>query len=168
MSNAKIEVYAAQLEGAKTETLKRMAAVPEEGRLAQFEPGKATPLWLVGHLAGSANTLLVQWLLNQSSVTPEVQGNTFMGAEFGGQPITANAGDYPAWDDLVGMYEEGMTKAVAGVKKLDDSLLAEPLPGDMPDDFRSFFSSIEATLQIVISHDAEHRGQLGMIAKYGK
>ena len=168
MSTTKIEVYATLLKVAKTETLKRMVAVPEEKRLVQFESGKATPLWYVGHLAGSATTILVNWLLNEQGTMAPEQAGLFMGTEFGGPPITTNAADYPPWDDLVRMYEAAMIQAIEGLNKMDDNMLPNPLPGEMSDDFRSFFTSIETTLRIIVSHDAEHRGQLGMLSKYGK
>jgi hypothetical protein len=165
MSNDRVRLIADMLEGARKHTLQIAESVPETHHLKQLQEGKATPLWLIGHLANTVNTLVIVYTLQQDSVLTKEQSISFAPDFVGGKTPTANPADYPSWDEVIDLYNAVFDKALAGIRELDDSVLGAPLPGKLADEMRSFFSSIGTTLGIMISHDAYHRGQIGMIAK---
>lgn len=163
MSNTKIALYAEMLEKARLDTLRVAGGVPEGSRLRQLAPGKATPLWLVGHLTNTMNTVVVRWIIQGDSLVDREFGKLFAPDFAGGMPPSADAAIYPAWDDVLALYDNVMAATVTGMAGLDDSLLPEPVPGRMPDPLRQFFSSVGVTFNQMIAHDAYHRGQIGMI-----
>jgi len=165
MSNTRINVYIDLLEGARKHTLQIAESVPEANRLKQLQEGKATPLWLIGHLANTINTLIVVYTLQQSSLLDRETSKLFAPDFVGGTPPSSDPGIYPAWDKVIALYNEVFDAALAGLRELDDSALDNPLPGKLNDQLREYFSSIGITLGIMINHDAYHRGQIGMLAK---
>ncbi|MCF6285235.1 MAG: DinB family protein [Candidatus Hydrogenedentes bacterium] len=165
MSNVRVSLLADLLEGAQKHTLEIAASVPESHRLKQLQEGKATPLWCVGHLANTINAIVLVYTLEEASLMSKEQSVLFSPDFIGGKAPTGNADDYPGWDEVIEIYNTVFAKALAGIRNLDDDVLGNPLPGKIPEDFRAFFSSIGATLGIMINHDAYHRGQIGMIAK---
>ena len=161
-------MLADQLAFCKEQTIKIAAGVPVESRFTQLKDGKAHPLWLLGHLANTANVVMLQWALNGENVTPKGFGRKFAPDFGGGDPVTTDPSAYPAWDEVVAVYERALTAAIDGVRKLDDSTLADPLPGRIPEPLRVHFSSIGVTLNIMVSHDSYHRGQMGMLSALHK
>lgn len=162
--DSKIELLVDQLSFCREQTLKTASGVPEANRLLQLRPAKAHPLWLVGHLANTANVIMVQWVLNGDSVTPKGFGKMFAPDFGGGAPVTPNAADYPAWDDVVATYDTTLATAIDLAKNLSDDDLPKPLPGRIPDPLRQHFSSIGKSLNIMVLHDSYHRGQIGLLA----
>lgn len=168
MSKTRTEVFAELLDFGRSETLLAAAAVPEGARFVQVRSGKATPLWLVGHLANAANMVFLVWLLGKPSILSESFARKFAPDLADGDPITTDPGDYPAWEAVVAEYDRVMQNMVAVVKaELDDDTLATPPRGPMPDRVRDRLHNIEATLQRLINHDAYHRGQIGLLGKLG-
>jgi hypothetical protein len=165
MSNTKTQLYIDMLEGARKHTLQVAEGVPEGKRFKQLQEGKATPAWLVGHLANTMNVLVVMFILEGDSVLSKEEGNTFAPDFAGGKTPTENQDEYPAWDEIIAIYNKVFNTAIAGLSKLDDSALGNPLSSKMPDRLREHFSSIEVTLGFMISHDAYHRGQIGLLSK---
>ena len=163
MSNAKIALYVEMLEKAKNDTLRVAGSVPEGSRLRQLAPGKATPLWLVGHLTNTMNTVVIRWVVLGESLVDREFGKQFAPDFAGGTPPGTDAAQYPAWDEVLARYDAVMTAAIAALATLDDSVLPEPLPGRVPDPLRQFFSSVGVTLNQMVAHDAYHRGQMAMI-----
>ena len=163
MSNPKIELYVEMLRKAHADTLRAAAAVPETHRLVQLAPGKATPLWLVGHLANTMNTVVLRWTIQSDSLLDRGVAKLFSPGFAGGTPSTDDAAIYPAWDEAAALYDQIMARAVAGIGTLDDNVLDQPLPGRVPDPLRQFFSTVGVTLSQMVAHDAYHRGQLAMI-----
>ena len=164
MSNPKIELYTQMLNAAKTQTLKVATDVPEDNRSLQLAPGKATPLWLVGHIAFAANTIILQWTLKQESLIPAEHGTLFAPAQAGGTPITNNPDDYPSWDEVVKLYTDVMDKVIEDVAKLEDAVLPNAIDTKLPPPFNEMFTSIGACIMIEIFHDSHHRGQIAMLA----
>ncbi len=164
MSNPKIEVYAAMLERAKLHTLSTANSVPETARLRQLAEGKGTPLWLLGHLANTINVVVRMWMFEEKSMLEADLSLTFAPDFAGGKPPTPNADDYPAWDDVLKLYEEVFNATLPMIRAMEDSQLTEPPKGEVPEPVRSFFSSNAATLDQMVSHDAHHRGQIALIA----
>lgn len=165
MNNTRMSVYLDLLESARKQTLQTLSGVPETHRFKQLQDGKATPLWLAGHLANTVNTVLLVYTLQQDSLLTREQARLFAPDFVGGAPPTSNPEDYPAWDEVIALYNKAFDAAIAGLRSLDDSMLDQPLPGKMRDELRSFFSSVGVTLGIMISHDAYHRGQIGLLSK---
>ena len=165
MSNVRITLLADLLEGARKHTLQVAESVPETHRLKQLQEGKATPMWLIGHMANTINTLVIVFILEEPSLLDREKSKLFAPDFAGGKAPTSNADEYPAWDEVIELYNAVYTKALDGIRKLDDSVLESPMSGKMPDSLRGFFSSIGTTLTIMINHDSYHRGQIGMLAK---
>jgi hypothetical protein len=165
MSNTRVSLYADLLEGARKHTLQVAEGVPETHRFKQLQEGKATPLWLLGHMANTVNTLVLVYTLEEDSVLSREHSVLFAPDFVGGKTPTTNPERYPGWDEVLTIYNNVFDQALAGIRKLDDSVLSDPLPGKLDDQLRNFFSSIGATLSIMIQHDAYHRGQIGMMAK---
>lgn len=165
MASPKVDLYAAMLEKAKSDTLASLGGVPESLRLRQIRAGGATPLWLAGHLANTINTVILRWILREPSCLSREESMMFAPDFAGGTPPSSDASQYPAWDAVLEKYNEVMSKAVAGVKTLDDAALDEALNEKIPDVFRSRFLTVDATLMQMVSHDAYHRGQVGLLGK---
>jgi len=166
--DSKIEILVEQLEICREQTLKTASGVPEDARVVQLRPGKAHPLWLLGHLANTANVIGLQWVLNGPGVASKEFRKKFAPDFANGDPVTANAADYPSWDEVVGMYEKAMDAAIEGVKQLTEADLPKPLPGRIPDPLRGHFSSVGRALNILLLHDSYHRGQMGLLGALGK
>jgi hypothetical protein len=165
MSHTKIDVYIEMLEKAKRDTLNVAGGVDEAHRFVQLKEAGATPLWLLGHLTGTMNTLGLEWIIGgESRISPEV-AKAFAPDFGGGTPPSTNPGDYPAWDELVALYGELMDQFIDGLKGMDDSALAEGLRGEVAEVLREYFTSNAVALNQLISHDAHHRGQMAMMAK---
>lgn len=164
----KIELLAGQVALCREQTLKTAAGVPADSRMLQLRPGKGHPLWLLGHLANSANVVLLQWTLNGESVTSRGFRKKFAPDFGGGEPVTPNAEDYPDWDEVVHVYEKVLDAVLDGVSALSESDLPSPLPGPIPEPLRQHFASVGGTLNIMILHDAYHRGQMGMLSALEK
>lgn len=165
VSKQKLELVIEQLTICKGETLRIAGAVAEADRFRQLKDGKAHPAWLVGHLATSADTIVLGWMLERETSLPKGFRRQFAPDFAGGLPITGKPEDYPAWDEVLGIYDDLMGKVITGIGVLEDADLPSPLKGKMPDSLRDFFSSVGRTLNIMVLHDSYHRGQIGMLSK---
>lgn len=164
MSNTKAEVYAGLYEAAVKATVSAAEKVPESHRMRQVQDGKAHPVWLIGHLAHGLNLFVNQWALGGASCCPDEYAPMFAPGVAGGKPVSSNASDYPSWDELLENYKKAGAATVDLIRSLDDGELAGELKGPIPDAARGFFGNLEQTLLGMGTHDAYHRGQLGMIA----
>jgi hypothetical protein len=164
MSNPMVEVYRQQLKLCRNETLRVAGEVKPEQRLVQLREGKAHPMWLVGHLTSTINSVTLQWMLGKGSLVPKGYGRTFAPDFAGGTPITNKPEDYPEWDEVVALYSRVMDAAIEGIASIPDEDLDLPLKGAMPEGLRSFFSTNGKTLAIMASHDSYHRGQIGLLS----
>ncbi|MCC6486446.1 MAG: DinB family protein [Candidatus Hydrogenedentes bacterium] len=165
MSNHKLDLVIEQLTICKGETLRIAGGVAEADRFRQLKEGKAHPAWLVGHLTSSADTIVLGWMLERESSLPKGFRKQFAPDFAGGLPITPKPEDYPAWDEVLGLYDEMMGKVITGIGGLEDGDFPSPLKGNIPDSLRGFFSSVGQTLNIMVLHDSYHRGQIGMLSK---
>jgi len=164
MSGVKIDLMVEMLKMCRNMTLDAAKKMPEDKRLKQLKEGKATPLWLLGHMANTFNTVFLIWSMEKESMLSKELSMKFAPDFVGGTPPTTNADDYPAWDDVVALYEKAITEAIDAAKTLTDEDWDKPLPGGIPEPLREFFSSIGRVLEIMVMHDSHHRGQIGMIA----
>ena len=165
MSTQKVDLHIQQITLCKTETLRVAGGVAEADRFRQLKDGKAHPAWLVGHLANTVDSIVLGWMLLQESTLSKGFKKQFAPDFAGGLPITGKPEDYPAWDEVLGHYEEVLNKAAAGLAALDDASLDGPLKGSIPDALRNRFSSVGHTLTFLVLHDSYHRGQIGMLSK---
>jgi hypothetical protein len=146
------------------QTSNSIKACPENRRFHQVGPGKATPIWLVGHLANSANFLGMLIGLGQKSDFPKDWSPRFTPGMFGGLPITTNPGDYPAWDEVVEAYKRVMGNYVKAVGELKDAEIPGPCRGKVPPPLAGMLPDLQASICVNIVHDGHHRGQLALLA----
>ncbi|MBI5093057.1 MAG: DinB family protein [Candidatus Hydrogenedentes bacterium] len=165
MSNPQVDVYVSLLETCVADTLRVAGAVRPADRLIQLKPGKAHPMWLVGHLTNTLNTVILQWVLAEESELTREFGKKFAPDFANGDPITANAADYPSWDEVIGLYGKLGDCVIERLKKLRDSDLPLPLKGPIPEARRDIFKSNQITLARMVGHDSYHRGQIGLLSK---
>lgn len=165
MGNTQVQVYARLMEKGRGETVAAAKGIPSGNHLRQLEAGKATPLWLVGHLANTLNTIVLRWMFEEESMLTRDQAKLFSPDFAGGTPPSTDPSVYPPYQEVVDLYEKIADRAVALVGTLQDEDLAQPLKGRVPDALRDFFSTNEVTLAQMVHHDAYHRGQLAMLGK---
>lgn len=158
------QMLSTMIKASQGQTEKYIKNCPEGKRLTQFAPGKATPLWLVGHLAAVADFLGNTIGLNIPGSLPPDYRKLFMPVEFGGKPITTNAADYPSWDEVAKNYGKVMSNLAEGLKSVPDADLPGPVRGKLPDPLKSLFETIQGAAQLNILHDSHHRGQLAQLA----
>lgn len=164
MANPQVELLIRQLKKAHGETLAALAKVPEQNRLLQLQEGKATPLWLAGHLANTVNILVLRFILRHEGFFSRDVSRVFSPDFAGGTAPSTDPSLYPTWDDVVALYDKVLTTAIEGLAALTDDDLPKPVPGNMPEPLRAYFSSIEVVLIQMVNHDAYHRGQIGLLA----
>jgi hypothetical protein len=145
------------------QTEKYIKKCPENRRFAQIAPGKATPIWLVGHLACVADFLGNTLGLGKKGILPKEYRQKFMPVEFGGVPITANAADYPAWDEVVANYKQVMASLAEGASQVPDEELLGPTKSPTPEPLKEMLTCLQDALALHIVHDSHHRGQLALI-----
>lgn len=165
MNRARIELISQQLTMCREETLRVAGEVPEGDRFKQLKKGKAHPAWLVGHLANTVDSIVLTWSLAGEPRLSKEFKRQFAPDFVGGLPITADASDYPAWDAIIGSYQQTLDAAIAGIANLQDSDLSQPLKGQVPERLRERFTSIGRALSFMVLHDSYHRGQIGMLSK---
>jgi hypothetical protein len=162
MSKLKVEIAHA-FDAAVTATLETAGKVTPDKRLRQPRPGKAHPLWLLGHLTVVTDTYLNGMALGMK---PELEHlfARFAPSFAGGSPVSADGGEYPPWEELLGHYERCGRAGAAGIRKLDDGELGGKGKGDIPAEFDSYFAVLGRTLLALTEHDGYHRGQMGLLA----
>ena len=165
MSQERIQTYAGILEWSYAETLRIARAMPEPNRMLQLEDGRVQPLWLLGHLTNTMNVIVNMWIAEKENLLPKGWNRKFAPDFGGGDPVTNNAADYPAWDEVVRHYELVSQTVLAQIRALDDAILSQPLPGPAPDAIRAKFPTCDAALRLMVFHDNYHRGHLGLLSK---
>lgn len=152
------------LNACQSQTEKYIKNCPEARRFAQVAPGKATPLWLVGHCAVVADFLGNRIGLNKEGILPKEYRAKFMPVEFGGNPITTNPADYPSWDEVVSNYKKVMSSLAENTAALSDDELPGPTKGATPDQLKQMIGCLQDAITLHIIHDSHHRGQFALIA----
>jgi len=148
------------------DTLQVANGVPEERRLHQLGDGGATPLWLVGHMANTINAVVLRWILKERGIFDRRTSLLFAPDFAGGSPPSTDPDAYPAWQEVLEKYEAVMTAASTGLEAMRDQEIISPLNENVPEFFRDRFPTVEATLMQMVNHDAYHRGQIAVLAKY--
>lgn len=166
MGREKVDLYCAMLDECRSETLRVAQGVPESHRFLQLQEGKSTPAWLVGHLANTTNAIVLLWTLAREPLVSREFAKKFAPDLGGGDPVTGNPGDYPAWDEIVQTYDRVLSAAVAAVREdLTDGDLPQPPRGNMPDRLKDFCPTMASVLSRMVYHDSYHRGQIGLLSK---
>jgi hypothetical protein len=164
MAKDKVEMLAQAFESAVKATLETAGKVPAEKRYKQLQAGKAHPLWLLGHLAFSLDTIVNFMSLGGAPQLPPTYFQKFAPANAGGKPVSSEPGDYPDWDEVVANYEKVGKATAELVRKLDDADLPGGVKGNPPAAFAEFFKVLGNTLAGMAAHDSYHRGQIGLLA----
>ena len=165
MDNIKISLLVDLFQSGRDHTLQIVDGLPVTHRHKQLAPKKATPTWLLGHLARTLDRLVIEWILLEAPVFTEDVGIRFAPEHAGGIAPSATAGDYPGWDQLRSTYVMASDRVIAGLRALSDADLEKPIPGAMPDEYRKRFPTIGSVVRLLSLHDSYHRGQIGMLAK---
>lgn len=168
MGNLKVTQLREQLEFAREETLTVAGRMPEGTQLFQPGEGRPTALWLMGHLANTINTIVIRWILSGENTLTKEQAKLFAPDFGGGDPPSTDASKYPTYAEVIALYDTSMKAAIAGLAALSDEDLDKPLPKPLPEPMTKFFPSIGKSIYRMISHDAYHRGQIGMLSKIAK
>lgn len=150
--------------GTAQQTVNAAKAVPPAKRLHQLAPGKATPLWLLGHIANTAD--YVGCLCGFGEATglfPDAWRKRFTPPPFGGAPITANAADYPEWDEILAVYSKVIAVLESKIGALTDEELLGPPRGQMPPPLLKMVTSLQDVASLSVLHDSHHRGQLALL-----
>ncbi len=137
---------------------------PENRRYHNVGEGKATPLWLAGHLANTTNFLGSMIGLGQASDMPKEWNAIFSPSQFGGTPITTNPADYPSWDEVVEAYTRVMGNYAKAVGQLKDADIPGACKGTVPPPLAAMLPNLQASIIINIVHDGHHRGQMALLA----
>ena len=164
MSRAKIEVYEKLFATAFAATAKAAGEIAPEQRLHQPKDGKAHPLWLLGHLTFVTDAIVNSVVLGGEMSLPKQYQKMFAPGMIGGADISADAAQYPAWDDIVEKYKQVTVNTFELLKRAQDSDLPGGMKGTTPPGFEEFFKSFEGTLGYMLGHDSYHRGQMSLLA----
>ncbi len=113
------------------------------------------PTWVVGHAAHASAGLL-------SMITGEPNPLARFDATLGGSSEpTADADDYPSFDDAMSMWEREHRRRLEALDTFGPSRLDEP-PAAVPESLRSVpdFQTVGRIFLFIALHEMSHRGQL--------
>ncbi len=153
------------LSACQAQTEKCVKSCAEKRRFHQVAVNKATPLWLIGHMANTAE--FIGNSIGMGAPTGAVKEpwrKKFSPDFFGGDKITTNAADYPAWDEVVQAYSKVMAGLAQSVAKLSDEQLLGPPLGKLPEPLKQLVSTVQDCVTLNIIHDSHHRGQFALLA----
>ncbi len=164
MSVSRSNLYGDLWEQMVNTTVKSASGVSEGKRMKVAQPGKAHPLWLVGHLANTNNLLVHIWCCEKQSLLPKGFNKIFAPEAFGGAPIVTDPAAYPTWDEVLGHYQTVGQACGAGIRALSDAEFEGKLRGGAPDNMNERFGPVEKCIQSMLMHEAHHRGQMALLA----
>lgn len=146
----------------QTDALAKSCA--EGRRFFSLGENKAHPLWLLGHLANTGEYLGNRLVLgNYSGAIPKDWAAKFTPNAFGGNPISTNPSDYPAFDEILEAYNKVFSQFVDGITKLTDEQLLGPPAGTVPPPLASRIKTLQDCITLHIYHDSHHRGQMALL-----
>lgn len=164
MTKEKIEVYSNMYRAAATSLKETAEKVPEDKRLHQIAEGKGHPLWFVGHLTFARDRIVNQWFLGGGSLIPPEFRDVFAPEMMKGKTPTANAADYPSWNEVLDSYKKVCDRTDELIDGLSDADLSGGLKGEVSDKAREVFGLLGDALLMMSLHDAHHRGQIALIS----
>ena len=112
------------------------------------------PLWVLGHLAYSEANIVNHVILGNEN--PLIEWKEIFGA--GSEPV-ADAGHYPAWDELRQKFEEVRSHTLSVLGGLSDDDLDQPSK-NCPPERESIFGTVGQCFFVLALHPAIHRGQV--------
>lgn len=163
MSNVRIQYLQEMVKYSTNRTAKLAEKFPADKRLVQVKPGKGHALWQVGHVAVALDIITNTWILGGKPALPAEYNKKFSPGIMGGDTPSANAGDYPAFDEVLANYRKAAANTVELLNGISDEDLPGELRGPVPDTARSFFGKLGTGLTGMAMHDAHHHGQLAML-----
>lgn len=163
MAKTIAEVHKSLFEKETAATITLIDAVDPDKRMRQLKEGKSHPLWLIGHVANTNNLLVNMWCLEGDPLFPKDLIGKFSPDFSGGTPPSADPSFYPSWDEVVELYKTVATACVEGIGNLSEELILGPLRGDAPPPMKAMFGNVDDTIRATATHNAYHRGQIGII-----
>lgn len=157
-------LYGKMLLSAMEATTTAAEKIPEAKRMKQTQEGKAHPLWFIGHLANTNNLILQRWCCDGESLLSSDYRKMFAPESMGGNPIVADPGAYPSWDEVVAAYVKVNETSAAGLAALSPEELVGQLRGGAPEAMHERMGNVEKCILGMISHEAYHRGQMNLVA----
>ncbi len=164
MSNIQVELLAKGLEGSIQATVVAAKKVPAGKRMKQVQKGKSHPTWLLGHMAGALDGVVNGFGFGNKPQLPKDFRTKFLPDFAGGEPISSEASDYPAWEEILANYEKMGKSVVESLRKLEDSELSGALRGPVPPPMASMWGDLGTMMQMMAAHDSYHRGQISLLA----
>ena len=154
-----IQLIRTQLETSFGITMPLLQDLASDAMVQPSEKGGNHAMWILGHLAHAEGSLLRQWMLGEENPL-EDWTSLFAG---GTQP-SADAGAYPAWDDVMEKLQQLRAGTLEYVGKLTDADLDTPSK-QCPAEYADFFGTVGLCLSNTALHWMGHRGQLADIRR---
>lgn len=164
MSKANVELLAKVFEASIEATVAAAKKVPAGKRMKQVQKGKSHPTWLLGHMAGAMDNVVNGYGFGNKPQLPKEFRKKFAPDFAGGDPITSEAGDYPAWDEVLASYEQVGKSVLENIRKLDDGELSDKLRGPVPPPLANMWGDLGQMMQMMTAHDSYHLGQMALLA----
>lgn len=156
------EMLIDQLETVRHITLEAFGDLDTGQRLFQPAPGVNHPLWLLGHIAGSENHLILGFCKGES-LLPERYGKLFgMGSTLLDDPS-----EYPPGEEVLNVLAEVHASALDYAGNADAEELEQPPVGfdRLNDRARQMFASRCRCIWFATTHEAMHTGQMAYIRR---
>lgn len=151
-----------QLQWTRQTTLSTFAEFNVGQRLFQAAPGVNHPLWLLGHIAGSEDHLILGYCQGRSLLPPEY------GKLFGMRSTpSSDPAAYPSGEEMLESLARVHQAALDYVRNAsDDELARTPFGFDkMPEHARQLFPTRLRCCWFHANHEAMHSGQMGYIRR---
>ena len=156
------EMLVDQLESARRMTLETFNDLNTGQRLFQPAPDVNHPLWLLGHITGSEDHLILGFCKGES-LLPEAYGKLFAM----GSTLLEDPSGYPAGEEILehmARVHEAALEYVRGAS--DDELEQPPVGFDRLDGrARDLFATRGRCVWFHAQHEAMHAGQMGYIRR---
>ena len=112
------------------------------------------PLWVLGHLAYSEDSLLQEMMLGESNPLAEWKEIFSNGTE----PVD-EAGQYPPFEEVLGKCLEAHQSSMALLESMSEEDLDTPSK-NCPPQYASFFGTYRQCFQQIANHWWMHQGQV--------
>ena len=150
------------LENAKWLATSAIEGLTGAEMMFQPKPGLNHATWLLGHIAESANGLILSFCKGEN-LLPKGWHGTF---GIGSKP-TADASAYPSKDEILAHIETVHAAAVKYVKSLSPEDLDKRPPGidQLPERAQALFSTVGKCIFGHVTHASGHAGQIAMLRR---
>ena len=150
------------LETARWLTVSAVEDLTDEEMMFQPADGLNHPLWLLGHIAGSENGLILGACKGQNLLPKGWMGKFGIGS----QPV-ADPGVYPERDQILALLEKTHAAALDYVMSLaPEDLDDRPVEIDrFPPGAQERFSTVARCISGHVTHESSHVGQIAMLRR---